>query len=165
MLVKEETCMQNFETMRTGKTGVAFGLIRSRDGAGDVHIIPYEADESGETPFPYLLGIKSRKDTFECLIGENVTYGTWAEFRRCHSDEMDIYYTKEARAHLGSMPIAEASYENLFIEEEHADIDDGYVFIRKVDPTTIECVVATHDEMRKNPNVDASRIYKLTLKG
>lgn len=83
----------------------------------------------------------------------------------CTCDELDIYYTKEARAHEGNMPIDEVSYENLFIEEEHVETDDGYVFIRKIDPTTIECVVATHDEMRKNPNVDASRIYKLTLKG
>lgn len=62
--------MQNFETMRTGKTGVAFGLIRSIDSARDVFVIPYEVDEEGEVPFPYLLGIKSRKETFECLIGE-----------------------------------------------------------------------------------------------
>lgn len=40
MIVKEETDMQNFETMRTGKTGVAFGLIRSIDSARDVFVIP-----------------------------------------------------------------------------------------------------------------------------
>lgn len=163
--IKEETDMQNFETMRTGKTGVAFGLIRSIDSARDVFVIPYEVDEEGEVPFPYLLGIKSRKETFECLIGEKIPYQSWAPFMACTCDELDIYYTKEARAHEGNMPIDEVGYENLFIEEEHVDTDDGYVFIRKIDPTTIECVVATHDEMRKNPNVDASRIYSLTLKG
>ena len=157
--------MQNFETMRTGKTGVAFGLIRSIDSANDVKVIAYEADETGEVPFPYLLGVKSRKDTFECLIGEKISYQSWAPFMACTSDELDIYYTKEARAHEGNMPIDEVSYENLFIEEEHVDTDDGYIFIRKIDPTTIECVVATQDEMRKNPNVDTSRIYKLELKG
>ena len=73
-IVKEETDMQNFETMRTGKTGVAFGLIRSIDSARDVFVIPYEVDEVGEVPFPYLLGIKSRKETFECLIGEKIPY-------------------------------------------------------------------------------------------
>ena len=45
MIVKEETDMQNFETMRTGKTGVAFGLIRSIDSAREVFVIPYEVDE------------------------------------------------------------------------------------------------------------------------
>lgn len=152
--------IENIEEIRTGKTGVAFGLIRSRDGASDVKIIPYVADESGETPFSYLLGCKSRKGYFDCLIGENIGYNVWAQFRRCNSDEMDIYYTKEARAHEGNLPISDVSYENLFIEENHVNYD-GYIFIRKVTPNSIECTVATQEEIQATiPN---DRIYKLSL--
>lgn len=154
---------ENIETMRTGKTGVAFGLIRSRDGASDVHIIPYVANETGEIPFPYLLGTKSRTDCFDCLIGEQVGYNVWAQFRRCTSDEMDIYYTKEARAHSGDLPITGVPCENLFIDEDDVDLE-GYVFIRKTSPNTIECTVATKEEILANPDDPNRKVEKLTLK-
>lgn len=158
---EERFMMDNLEKKRTGKTGVAFGLIRSRDGASDVRIIPYTANETDEIPFPYLLGIKNRKDCFDCLIGEDINYNDWVQFRRCNGDEMDIYYTKEPRAHGGNLPISDVPYENLFLDEEHINLD-GYIFIRKVSPNTIECTVATKEEIQGA--IPDSRIYKLTLK-
>ena len=84
---------QNYERLRTGKTGVAFGLLRSRKGGRDVKIKGAEK----EAPFPFYLG-EIDDDYFKVKIKLDVPYGQWKEFAFADEETFEIYFTKEAGA-------------------------------------------------------------------
>ena len=146
---------------KTGKTGVAFGLIRSRDSGRDVHIINIAMTQDNEILFPYLLGCEDRNFCFEVLIGENIGYGIWARFVPCIGNEMELYYTKEARAQSQRMSVSDANYEIMYVDDEYVN-EDGYFFIRKITPDTIEYTVASIEEM-ENPLFEPVKVYSLKL--
>ena len=66
----------DLDKQRTGKTGVAFGLIRCRKGGKDVKIINENVDDSGEMIFPYYIGDAGNDGrTFTVRIGRDIGYG------------------------------------------------------------------------------------------
>ena len=62
----------------TGKTGVAFGLIESREG-GRVKVINRDFEDNDEVKFKYFLGINKR-DKFKTIIDSEIYYNQWYEF-------------------------------------------------------------------------------------
>ena len=151
----------SIDRIKTGKTGVAFGLIRSRESGRDVHILNAAMTKDSEILFPYLLGCEDRNSCFDVLIGENVGYGIWARFLPCTGNEMELYYTKEARAQSHNMPVSESNYEIMYIDDEYVN-EDGYFFIRKIAPDTIEYTVALTEDM-ESPSFEPLKIYSLKL--
>ena len=69
-----------FDRLRTGKTGVAFGLLRCRKGGKDVKIINKNVDERDELLFPYFLGSLNERGCFKVDIDARVDYGVWTYF-------------------------------------------------------------------------------------
>ncbi|WP_296915949.1 hypothetical protein, partial [uncultured Megasphaera sp.] len=131
----------------TGKTGVAFGLLRSRKGGKDVKIINANVDASGEALFPYFLGDIDIEGHFHVRIGKQVPYQSWAAF--CYADEEDfeIYYTSEPQAIENQMPPEAVKHVNCRIEaDDVSDADDTMIYIRKVKPDTIEYAVGTEED-------------------
>ena len=149
----------------TGKTGVAFGLLRSRKGGKDVKIINANVDASGEALFPYFLGDIDIEGHFHVRIGKQVPYQSWAAF--CYADEEDfeIYYTSEPQAIENQMPPEAVKHVNCRIEaDDVSDADDTMIYIRKVNPDTIEYAVGTAGDFSQEDCVKQKHIIRQTLR-
>ncbi|MCQ2257361.1 MAG: hypothetical protein MJZ41_05115 [Bacteroidaceae bacterium] len=134
----------DLEDLPTGKTGVAYGLIECRKG-GKIDIgraaIP-------ETPvnenFAYYLGYEKMGKFI--LIPEDggfgkLEVGTWCEFMEVESEDdvVEIYYTDKPEATSNELPIKGIRQKTLKFEKA---TEDGYVYIRAIDPHTLEYVVS-----------------------
>lgn len=149
----------------TGKTGVAFGLLRSRKGGKDVKIINANVDASGEALFPYFLGDIDIEGHFHVRIGKQVPYQSWAAF--CYADEEDfeIYYTSEPQAIENQMPPEAVKHVNCRIDaDDVSDADDTMIYIRKVNPDTIEYAVGTEGDFSQEDVVEQKHIIRQTLR-
>ena len=138
--------------LRTGKTGVAFGLLRCRKGGKDVKIINKNVDAHDELLFPYFLGSLNEHGCFHVDIDARVDYGVWTYFTYADEDEFELYYTQEPRALKGHMKAAEVRMVRCMIDPHDVSDDDTIgVYIRKKSPNTIEYTVAAEKAlMAKN---------------
>lgn len=125
----------------TGKTGVAYGLVESRNGSGIKVISEVSAED--EIKFNYFLG-HSRRKKFKPVIDRNVEYNKWIKFIDAVDYDFEIYYTALPEASGGSMPINGIAKKRCSIDETN---DDAFVYIRVVEPSVIEFVVALPDEI------------------
>ena len=146
-----------FDRLRTGKTGVAFGLLRCRKGGKDVKIINKNVDEHDELLFPYFLGSLNERGCFKVDIDARVDYGVWTYFTYADEDEFELYYTQEPRALKGHMKAAEVRMVRCMIDADDVNDDDEVgVYIRKRSPNTIEYTVASEKSL-------AAKTYKGTI--
>ena len=132
---------RDFDRLRTGKTGVAFGLLRTRIGGRDVKIIDEDAAGS-EIPFRYFLGNIDRENRFYVRIGMKIPYGQWVLFAYADDPEFELYYTREPKSLQGEF--TESDVERVrcrFDAAECSDEDGVGVYIRKVKPDTVEYAV------------------------
>lgn len=130
---------------RTGKTGVVFGLLRSRKGGKDVRIINKNLTDINEIKFPFYLGVEGDNRMFKTVISIDVPYNTWAPFDWADEKRFELYYTVDNRAlYDNTLPISETSLKVYKIDK--ADINEDHkIFIRKVGINKIEYVVADTD--------------------
>jgi hypothetical protein len=128
----------------TGKTGVAFGLLKSRKG-GKIKIIDRNIVEDDEVKFKYFIG-ENRKGCFKVVVDREAGYRIWHNFIDATEEDFEIYYTDLPEAGNGKMKIQE-------IERRKCRIDvtdeEAAVFIRTASPTMIEYVVATEEGIKK----------------
>ena len=144
----EKSLLDGFDRLRTGKTGVAFGLLRCRKGGKDVKIINKNVDEHDELLFPYFLGSLNERGCFKVDIDARVDYGTWTYFTYADEDEFELYYTQEPRALKGHMKAAEVHMVRCMIDDaDVSDADEVGVYIRKKSPNTIEYTVASEQSL------------------
>ena len=152
----------DLDRQRTGKTGVAFGLIRCRKGGKDVKIINENVDNSGEMIFPYYLGDAGNDGrTFTIRIGRQVDYGIWSHFTYADEPEFELYYTMAPRALQGKMSTAQVSMIHCRIDEaDMIDDEKAGVYIRKVSPNEIEYAVGRPEDF-----IDefAGKVYRKKL--
>ena len=155
---KESKVLHNgFDRLRTGKTGVAFGLLRCRKGGKDVKIINKNVDEHDELLFPYFLGSLNERGCFNVDIDARVDYGEWTYFTYADEDEFELYYTQEPRALKGHMKAAEVRMVRCMIDADDVSDDDMVgIYIRKRSPNTIEYTVASEEGL-------AAKSYKGTV--
>lgn len=127
----------------TGKTGVAFGLIKSRAG-GRIKVVDKNIKDT-EIKFKYYLGYES-KGKFIVEIDREITYGKWTTFVDAYYEDFEIYYTNLPEASSNKMSITEVLRKKcrISITSETAN-----VYIRAVSPTVIEYVVAEDDKINK----------------
>lgn len=126
----------------TGKTGVAFGLIECRRG-GRVEIIAND-EIGGEIPFKYYIGTRKRR-FFRILdegekpsqIPGRLDYDRWYEVFESDDYTMEIYCSTKPEAVTNMMPIESAKKLML-----NTDAENALVFIRAVDPHTLEYISA-----------------------
>ena len=138
----------DLDKQRTGKTGVAFGLIRCRKGGKDVKIVNSNVDNRGEMIFPYYLGDAGNDGkTFTVRIGRQVDYGCWVYFTYADEPEFELYYTTAPRSLQGKMSVAQVSMIHCRIDEtDMTDDEDAGVYIRKVSPNEIEYAVGRPED-------------------
>lgn len=139
------------DRVRTGKTGVAFGLLRCRKGARDVKVINKNdemvqgADKAKkEVKFPYYLGEIGRDGLFHVTVGPDIGYGSWVEYIDASEDEFELCYTKDARAQTGKLPDSEVPRVSCYLDEDEVTDDENVnVFIRKKDVETLQYAVGS----------------------
>lgn len=137
---------QNYDQLRTGKTGVAFGLLRTRIGGKDVKIID-EDSVGSEIPFSFYLGDIDRDGKFRVRTGRKVTYGEWVWFAYADDPEFELYYTKEANSLKGEFTESDVSRARCrFDAADCSDSDDVGVYIKKVNPNTVEYAVGQGED-------------------
>ena len=127
----------------TGKTGVAFGLIESREG-GSVKVVDHNIANE-DVRFKYYLG-ESRKKKFKPLIDREMKFNQWHDFIDAYYDTFEIFFTDQPSSSTGHMSIEDSSIKKKVVKLDVTD-EEALVYIRVVSPTTIECVVANEDDI------------------
>lgn len=125
----------------TGKTGVAFGLIESREG-GSIKVVDHNIAED-DIRFKYYLG-ESRKNKFKAVVDRETKFNEWVEFIDAGIAKFEVFYTEQASASTGKMPVTDSAVKKNVIKLDMTD-EDAMVYLRVVSPTQIEYVVAHED--------------------
>ena len=163
--ISEDNPAQEFDgeldKQRTGKTGVAFGLLRCRRGGKDIQIKNENVDANDEMIFPYFLGDAGDDgNTFTVRIGRDVKYGEWVYFTVADEPEFEIYYTSAPRALQNKMSVAQVSMAHCLIDDDDIGNEDDGIFIRKVSPNEIEYAVGRAEDFAGDFN---GKIYRQKL--
>ena len=124
-----------------GKTGVAFGLIGSRQG-GKVKVVDHNVNDD-EIRFRYYLG-EDRKGRFKPVIDREVAFNKWFEFIDASCDRFEIYYTEQALSSTNQVPVTDSAVKKRAVRLAETN-DDAMVYLRVISPTRIEYVVADAD--------------------
>lgn len=130
----------------TGKTGVAFGLIESREG-GRIKVIDHNVNDD-DIRFKYYLG-ENRKKKFKPIIERDVSFNEWIDFTFADYQTFEIFYTDQPSTSTGQVVISDTSIKKKVIKLDTTD-DDALVFIRVVSPTAIEYVIANEDDIHND---------------
>ncbi|MBR4152883.1 MAG: hypothetical protein IKT98_07980 [Selenomonadaceae bacterium] len=161
----ESANVMELDKQRTGKTGVAFGLLRCRRGGKDVKI-NNENETKIDINFPYFLGDAGNDgNTFTVRIGQKVSYGEWVYFTVADEPEFELYYTKAPRSLQNNMPVSDSQIQMIhcLLDEDDTIDDDNYgVYIKKVSPNMIEYAVGRAEDFAGELKV--KRVYQQILK-
>ncbi|GAB3530085.1 Hsp70 family protein [Photobacterium alginatilyticum] len=122
----------------TGKTGVAFGLIESREG-GSILVVDHNVEDD-DIRFKYYLG-ENRKNCFKPLIDREIVFSQWVEFIDAGYQKFEIFYTEQPCSSTGKVPVSDSSIKKRVVKLDLTD-DEAMVYLRVVSPTQIEYVVA-----------------------
>lgn len=158
---KSAVNVMELDRQRTGKTGVAFGLIRCRRGGKDVKIIDEDID-GDEMKFPYFLGDAGNDGkTFTVKIGKDVGYGKWVYFTFADEPEFEIYYTSEPRSLQGTLTTAQVKMVHCILDDDDTSDDEACgVYVRKISPNQIEFAVGREEDFADDFK---GKIYRQTL--
>lgn len=147
----------------TGKTGVAYGLIQCRAGGPIERITNVGIND--EIPFQYFIGWRSKKKFVLFKDESKITkykgkpdYNVWYKFIEADDSVFDMYYTTLPECVSGELVVD----GNAAVKRLRCDIDivdeNAFVYIRAMDPHTLEYVVA------KNNDVESSKLGKIVRK-
>ena len=128
-----------FEAMKqpTGKTGVAFGLLKCRE-SGRIEVSDLLPDEETGAAFQLYIG-RQKKGKFKTLIDRTTKMNIWYEFLDDADASFDILYTDVPEAATNNAPITISKQWPVRLEQTDAD---ARIYIRPVAPYAIEYAVA-----------------------
>ena len=119
----------------TGKSGVAYGLLKCRDG-GNVRVETITPD-GARVPFQYYIG-RRKKGKFRLIIDRNAKMKTWYKFIDA-GGAFDILYTDRPEAATGDAPMTIAKQKHISIENPD---QNAFVYIRPAESRVIEYMIA-----------------------
>lgn len=152
----------SLDRVKTGKTGVVFGLLRSRRGGKDIRIINENITDENEITFPYYLGVEYDNHVFRTVIPKSISYDKWEPFEWADEDRFELHYTSDDRALTDSIPISET--ESIICKLKKCDIDENKkVFIKRIGIDKIQYCVAYPDTFDHNPG--EADVYNVKLGG
>lgn len=152
----------SLDRVKTGKTGVVFGLLRSRRGGKDIRIINENITDENEITFPYYLGVEYDNHVFRTVIPKSISYDKWEPFEWADEDRFELHYTSDDRALTDSIPISET--ESIVCKIKKCDIDENKkVFIKRIGIDKIQYCVANPDTFDNNPG--EADVYNVKLGG
>ena len=129
----------------TTKTGVAFGLIKSRKG-GKILVIDHNIKEN--IKFKFYLG-EERKGNFKVVIYRDDEYNQWIDFIDASEDTFEIFYSSQSIVTTNKTPINDNSIKKKILKIDKTD-DEALVYIRTISPTEFEYVVALEEDIKTN---------------
>ena len=141
----------------TGKTGVAFGLVQSRNG-GKIKVVNRNLKKD-EAKFKFFIG-EERKKKFRTIIDTDTEYNKWYDFIDASEETFEIYYTTLPNASTNELSISEATRIKCSIDKVYDD-ENVFVYVRAANPTCIEYVIATQEGIMKDDFL--SKITKIQL--
>lgn len=141
----------------TGKTGVAFGLIESREGGNIMVIDRNLADD--DIRFKFYLG-ENRKGKFKPVIDREIRFNQWVEFIDAGYQKFELFYTEQPTSSTGNVTISDSSIKKKMIKLDMTD-DDALVYIRIVSPTKIEYVIANENDIENNVYLNSIQSLEL----
>lgn len=136
-----------------GKTGVAFGLIRSKKGGT---ILVKDHNVGSDINFKYYLG-KKKKGKFNTVVSRDAKYGEWIKFIDASENIFEIFYTTQASVTTNSVDIGDSGIKKMRIDIGFAD-ENCYIYIRIVSPSKFEYVVADEEGIKNGD-------YKTQIQG
>ncbi len=146
-----------FEAMKqpTGKTGVAFGLLRCRE-SGRIEVSDIQPDEVTGEAFQLYIG-RQKKGKFKTLIDRTTKMNVWYEFLDDAGASFDILYTDVPEAATNNAPITISKQYPVRLEQTDAE---AQIYIRPVASHAIEYAVAysREDLAENNFLVEPTRI-------
>ena len=134
----------------TGKTGVAFGLLKCRE-SGNIKVVDITPDNT-KVQFQYYIGRK-KKRKFRTVIDRTTKMKQWYAFIDA-SASFDLLYTDQPIAATNEAPATIAKQIHVTIDKPQPD---AMVYIRPIDSHTIEYAIAksedelTPDKMTSEP--------------
>lgn len=123
----------------TGKTGVAFGLLRCREG-GNIKVIDITPDHT-KVQFQYYIG-RNKKRKFRTVIDRNTKMNQWYKFIDA-SASFDLLYTDMPIAATNTAPVTIARQIHVTLDKP---VPDAYVYIRPINSHTLEYVIAKNED-------------------
>ena len=136
-----------------GKTGVAFGLIRSKKGGT---ILVKDHNVGSDINFKYYLG-KKKKGKFNTVVSRDAKYGEWIKFIDASESIFEIFYTTQASVTTNSVDISDSGIKKMRIDTGFAD-ENCYIYVRIVSPNKFEYVVADEEGIKNGD-------YKTQIQG
>ena len=118
------------KTNPTAKTGVAFGLIYSRN-SGRIKVISRDekANISNEINFKFYIGT-SRRNKFNCIISPNSSYDEYKFFGVVKSDIFELYYSTSPEAQTNEMKSSEAKIKRVNLKKDYAEEDRYRIYLK-----------------------------------
>lgn len=129
----------------TGKTGVADGLLKSRE-SGNVKVIDITPDNT-KVQFQYYIGRK-KKRKFRTYIDRSTKMKQWYAFIDA-SASFDLLYTDAPIAATNTAPVTIAKQIHVNIEKPDPE---AMVYIRPISSHAIEYTIAKSEEELLNPS-------------
>lgn len=123
----------------TGKTGVAFGLLRCREG-GNIKVIDITPDHT-KVQFQYYIG-RNKKRKFRTVIDRNTKMNQWYKFIDA-SASFDLLYTDMPIAATNTAPVTIARQIHVTLDKP---VPDAYVYIRPINSHTLEYAIAKNED-------------------
>lgn len=123
----------------TGKTGVAFGLLKCRE-SGNIKVVDITPDNT-KVQFRYYVGRK-KKRKFRTVIDRTTKMNQWYAFIDA-SASFDLLYTDQPIAATNEAPATIAKQIHVTIDKPQPD---AMVYIRPIDSHTIECAIAKSED-------------------
>ena len=116
----------------TAKTGVAFGLIYSRN-SGRIKVTSRDekANMNNEVNFKFYVG-NNRRNKFNCIISPNSNYDEYKFFGIVKSDIFELYYSTSPEAQTNEMKSSEAKIKRVNLKKDY-DEEDRYRIYLKAD--------------------------------
>ena len=116
----------------TAKTGVAFGLIYSRN-SGRIKVISRDekANVNNEVNFKFYVG-NNRRNKFNCSISPKSNYDEYKFFGIVKSDIFELYYSTSPEAQTNEMKSSEAKIKRVNLKKDY-DEEDRYRIYLKAD--------------------------------
>jgi len=139
----------------TGKTGVAYGLIKGRTGSR-IKIVSHSSETNGAL-FKYYLG-HCEEERFICDINKNISYNTWTEFACADETRIEMYFTDLPEAELNTMPITNLNKKIIRVKQPDSR---AYIYIRVTSSSSAEYVIAYREGIRSENYL--SDIYRITF--
>ena len=114
----------------TAKTGVAFGLIYSRN-SGRIKVISRDekVNINNEINFKFYIG-NNRRNKFNCIISPNSSYDEYKFFGIVKSDIFELYYSTSPEAQTNKMKSTEAKIKRINLKNDYDEEDRYRIYLR-----------------------------------